>query len=79
MARLAGGCCSHLFPACQFGTAQFLARSQQQVFRADLDAPWFASIIIALLHGVSLQLESYLDTFDLERLGAQTLAWLTGQ
>jgi AcrR family transcriptional regulator len=63
---------AHLVAICTAGI-------QQQVFRADLDVPWFVSTIIALLHGISLQLESHLDTFDLERLGTQTLAWLTGQ
>lgn len=67
--RLNDGWQGHLASIC-------IAGMQQQLFRPDLDAHHFASIVITLLKGVSLQVGSRLSSFDLERMGTETIRWL---
>ena len=48
---------------------------QKVVFRLDLDPHRMASLLIALIKGVSLQSVSELDSFDLEWIGVEIAGW----
>ena len=67
--RLNSGWHAHLASICTAGI-------EQHLFRADLDADHIASLIIALLKGISVQQGSRLDSFDLERIGAEIVGSL---
>jgi AcrR family transcriptional regulator len=60
--QLNRGWSAHIESVCAQGV-------QQGLFRADLDAHRAASLIIALIKGMSLQAVSHLDTFESEQIG----------
>ncbi|HEY3229503.1 MAG TPA: TetR family transcriptional regulator C-terminal domain-containing protein, partial [Roseiflexaceae bacterium] len=66
--RLNDGWQAHIEAICEEGL-------RNRVFRADLDPHRATSEVIALIKGISLQSVSALDTFDVERIGADIEHW----
>jgi AcrR family transcriptional regulator len=52
---------------------------QQGMFRADLDVPAAAAILVATIKGSILQLAFMRRTFPLDRVAAEFERWLTGE
>jgi AcrR family transcriptional regulator len=52
---------------------------QQGLFRPDLDPDHAASLLIALIKGMSLQAVGGIDSFDFERIGGEIAGWLAIQ
>jgi len=66
--RLNAGWQAHIEGICAEGI-------RQRLFRPELDARWAASMVIALVKGISLQVVSKLETFDFEQTGERVVQW----